>query len=147
MSDNDSRQEDKKVDEGWKQKVREEREVLEKEAEKREKADREPSEEKESEAADTAPEKEAVSESRGELPPPTFTAFASSLASQAFMMLGLVENPLTGRTDKDLDAAKHLLDTLGMLEEKTRGNLTPQEASYLEELLYTLRMAYVKEAG
>lgn len=142
MADNSDGEGYKKVDEGWKKKAREEKEALEKETERTRAAEEPPEDAGEAAEAGDAAGREGV----GQLPPPTFTAFISGLAAQAFMALGLVENPLAGEQEKDLDAARHLLDTLGMLQEKTQGNLTPQEASYLEELLYSLRMAYVKEA-
>lgn len=142
MADNSDGEDYKKVDEGWKKKAREEKEALEKET-KRTQAPEQPREDGgEPDEAGGGPKREGA----GELPPPTFTAFVSGLASQAFMALGLVENPRAGEQEKDLDAARHLLDTLGMLQEKTQGNLAPEEVSYLEDLLYSLRMAYVKEA-
>jgi len=143
MTDKANDEGEKRVDEGWKKRAREEREALEREARSGAGPEEPAREEGEAGEAPGAQEREAAAE----IPPPTFTAFVSGLATQAFMTLGLVENPLTGKKEKDLDAAKHLLDTLGMLQEKTQGNLTPREASHLEELLYSLRMAYVKEAG
>lgn len=142
MADNPDDKGHKKVDEGWKKQAREEREALEKEAERARASEQPREDEREGPEAGDAQRRDA----EGKPPQSTFAAFISGLATQAFMTLGLVENPLTGKQEKDLDAAKHLLDTLGMLQEKTQGNLTPQEVSYLEELLYSLRMAFVKES-
>lgn len=58
--------------------------------------------------------------------------------------LGLSQNPLTGETMKDLKTARHLVDIIAVLEEKTNGNLTEQESLVLENLLTELRMACVR---
>ena len=146
MTDNVHDADEKRVDEGWKKKAREEREALE-----------------EQEAASKAAEGATVGEDAGEgapagekgprggtrggeLPQPTFAGFISGLATQAFVYMGLVENPLTGKKEKDLEAAQHVLDTMAMLQEKTSGNLTAEESAYLEDLLYNLRMGYVEAA-
>jgi hypothetical protein len=66
-----------------------------------------------------------------------------SLASNAAASLGMMPHPVTGETGVDLKTAKHWIDVLGMLEQKTRGNLDPQEEQMLESLLADLRMQYV----
>ncbi|MBI3615916.1 MAG: DUF1844 domain-containing protein [Candidatus Omnitrophica bacterium] len=66
------------------------------------------------------------------------------------MALGEVPHPVTNARQEDLEQARYLIDVLGMLQEKTKGNLTPEEADLLEGLLYELRMKYVaktKQAG
>ena len=60
------------------------------------------------------------------------------------MHLGEVERPGTGTTEKSLPMAKHSIDILSMLEQKTRGNLDPAEAQLLENLLFDLRLRYVE---
>jgi hypothetical protein len=75
--------------------------------------------------------------------PASFTNFLMSLASNAAASLGLMEHPATGLRSVDLPLAKHWIDTLGMLQEKTRGNLTPQERQIMEGLLTDMRMQYV----
>jgi hypothetical protein len=57
--------------------------------------------------------------------------------------LGLISDPQSNQTEIRLDEARHVIDTLQLLEEKTQGNLTPQERDLLTRLLYDLRMAYV----
>jgi len=57
--------------------------------------------------------------------------------------MGMMPHPVTGETGVDLTTAKHWIDVLGMLEQKTQGNLNPQEAQVLEGLLADLRMQYV----
>ena len=58
--------------------------------------------------------------------------------------LGEIPNPVTGTVEPDLDAAKQVIDILGMLREKTRNNLEPGEESLLDSVLYDLRMRYVE---
>ena len=72
-----------------------------------------------------------------------FTEFLMSIASSAFIYLGLVEHPATGRRQVDLGAAKESIDMLDMLREKTRGNLTAGEEKLFEELLADLKMQFV----
>ncbi|NIA21319.1 MAG: DUF1844 domain-containing protein [Anaerolineaceae bacterium] len=68
---------------------------------------------------------------------------ANSLAAQALMMMDPRTDPETGKSAMNLTLAKHSIDLLGMLEEKTGGNLTDQEKSLLDTVLYQVRMAYV----
>ncbi len=77
------------------------------------------------------------------LPPASLSFLFASLATQAFIGLGLVPHPATQKSEIDLGAAKHFIDMLGVLEEKTMGNLTPDEKNHLDGLLFDLRMQYV----
>jgi len=72
-----------------------------------------------------------------------FETLIRSFAGTAMLQLGLVEDPVHGRIPPDLEAACETLDMLGLLEEKTRGNLTPGEKAFLEDVLYQLRVSYV----
>jgi len=72
-----------------------------------------------------------------------FTEFLMNIASSAFVYLGLVEHPATGRRQVDLMAAKETIDVLVMLHEKTKGNLTPGEARFFEDLLADLQTQFV----
>lgn len=76
-------------------------------------------------------------------PPIDFYTFCVSLGSSAFVHLGDAPHPETGETTADLALAKQTIDILGMLEEKTRGNLSEEEASFLRHLLVDLRLRYV----
>jgi Domain of unknown function (DUF1844) len=78
--------------------------------------------------------------------PTSFLSLIMSLASNAAASLGMMPHPATGETGVDLQTAKHWIDVLGMLEEKTQGNLDEQEAQMLENLLADLRMQYVSFA-
>ncbi len=75
----------------------------------------------------------------------TFSSFVVGIASQAFAFLGAVPDPRTGVVRKDLGQAKAMIDILALLAEKTAGNLDEQEARLMEEMLYELRMQYVRE--
>jgi hypothetical protein len=75
--------------------------------------------------------------------PASFMSLIMSLASNAAASLGMMPHPVTGESGVDLQTAKHWIDVLGMLEQKTHGNLDPQEAQVIESLLADLRMQYV----
>lgn len=75
--------------------------------------------------------------------PASFVNFLSTLATNAAAALGAVPHPATGQRSLDLDTGKYWLDVLGMIKDKTEGNLHPQESRLLEGLLADLRMQYV----
>jgi hypothetical protein len=76
------------------------------------------------------------------LPPADFPTLVLSLGSSAMMYLGETESGETG--ERNLPMAKHAIDMLTVLEEKTKGNLSPDEAHLLESLLFDLRLRYVE---
>jgi len=76
--------------------------------------------------------------------PASFVNFLSTLATNAAAALGAVPHPATGKRTLDLETGKYWLDVLGMVKEKTKGNLHPQEARLLDGLLGDLRMQYVQ---
>jgi hypothetical protein len=80
------------------------------------------------------------------LPPVDFSTFVLSLGSSALMHLGEIENPSTGATARNLAMAKHTIDILSLLQEKTRNNLATNEAQLLENLIYDLRLRFVNAA-
>jgi len=75
----------------------------------------------------------------------TFSGFVNGFAIQALMALGLMPDAGSAVVRKNLDEAKAMIDILGMLREKTAGNLTEEEDRMMEEILYDLRMQYVRE--
>lgn len=79
--------------------------------------------------------------------PASFLSLIMSLASNAAASLGMMPHPVSGETGVDLKTAKHWIDVLGMLEQKSSGNLDEQEAQVLEGLLADLRMQYVSFSG
>ena len=81
---------------------------------------------------------------RGPLPPADLTFLVSTLYLQGAMALGLLPNPVTKKAEVQLDQAKHSIDLLTMLQQKTEGNRTPQESDELEAALHELRMTYVQ---
>ncbi|HVU50132.1 MAG TPA: DUF1844 domain-containing protein [Polyangia bacterium] len=79
-----------------------------------------------------------------DIPTVDFHTFVLSLGSSALMHLGELERPGAGGAARDLPMAKHTIDILAMLQDKTRGNLTPDEDKLLESLLYDLRLRFVE---
>jgi hypothetical protein len=78
------------------------------------------------------------------LPPMDFTTFCLSLASSALIHMGLAPYPEGERAEKNVPLAKQTIDILAMLEEKTSGNLSAEEARLLSTLLYDLRLRFVE---
>jgi hypothetical protein len=76
----------------------------------------------------------------------TFGTFLVGLSTQALMHLGDIPDPQTGRPEQDLVGAQQLIDIIGMLDQKTRGNLDNEEAQLIKAILYELRMKYVDRA-
>ncbi len=108
------------VDEDWKSQVEKEKEQLRQQ------------------------ESEATSSPQPEIPEASFSVLLATLGTQAMAMMGLLPNPDgTGNTQVHLPMARHLIDMIGILEEKTKGNLSEDEAKALNENLHQLRMAYV----
>ena len=108
------------VDEDWKTQARAEKEKL---------------------AEDT--DSQADQEQPGQLPQANFTTLINSLMMQALMAMGGVEDPATKKRVVDLNLARFHIDILGVLEEKTKGNLTDEEHKILEQVLHELRMGFM----
>lgn len=79
----------------------------------------------------------------GAIHPVDFSTHVLSLASTALIALGRMEAPDGDKQPIDLETARHLIDVLGMLEQKTKGNLDEPEQKLLASLIYDLRVAYV----
>ncbi len=90
---------------------------------------------------------EARTETQGSASPPPppmdFSMFVLSMANTALFQLGFIKDPDAGESKKDLQGARQTIDLIALLEEKTRGNLTDQEAKIIQEALFQLRMAFV----
>ena len=90
---------------------------------------------------------QAYNQARGpqssRLPEASFLSLANMLAVEAAMHMGLIQSPGEEAPPPDLEAARHLIDMLGMLQTKTRGNLTGEEDNLLENILADLRMQFV----
>jgi hypothetical protein len=114
-------------------------------------------EKKEKEAPAAEQEKEAETTEANEKPdvgdqePPlqfpeiNFATFVASLNASALLQLGAIEDPTTGTKNKNLPMAKQTIDILSMMQEKTAGNLSEEEENLLKNILYDLRLMYVKE--
>lgn len=109
----------KKVDESWKEAVSKDKAA--------------PSDEKAPEAP--------------EMPEVTFGLFISGLLMEALIALGDVEHPVTKKKELSVHHAKFIIETLTMLKDKTKNNLTKEEEDSLEAVLYDLRMRFVQKAG
>jgi len=81
------------------------------------------------------------------VPPATFEFLVHTLFTQALMALGRIPNPITKQSLKNLPTARHFIDTLAMLESKTRGNLSTEEARLLEEVQHQVRTMYVEASS
>jgi len=81
-----------------------------------------------------------------ELPPPTFLSFLSNLGMEAMLALGVMPVKGVEAPKQDLNAARYIIDVLGIIEEKTRGNLRADEKGQLTDLLQNLRFAFAAAA-
>jgi hypothetical protein len=86
----------------------------------------------------------AASMTQAELHTAMFAQMVMQLASTALMLMGRMPNPVTGKTETDLDAARMFIEQLEMLEVKTKGNLGAEEQHLLKQNLMTVRMAFVE---
>ena len=98
-----------------------------------------------------APKEEAPAEKtekeetkRAPLPEVNFNSLIFSLSSSALFHLGEIADPQTGQKQTDTELAKHTIDTIALLKEKTEGNLTEEENKFMESVLTDLRWRYVK---
>jgi len=121
-------EEDKKVDESWKDQVSKEKDesLHEEEEDSSKKTDAEPA---------GFPPMQA-----------SFGMLITELAMQASFFMGEIPDPESEQPVEDLNRAKYLIDELGVIEEKTKGNLTPDEEKALKNVLFELRMKYVEKA-
>ncbi len=87
---------------------------------------------------------DAPSSDKNPLPKIDFSSFILSLYSSGLVQLGKVEDPSSGEKSINLDLAKHTIDMIAMLEEKTKGNLTEEEDNLLKALLSEIRLAFVE---
>ena len=95
---------------------------------------------------ETAPEeKQEKQKPEIHLPEINFATFIFSLNTSALMHLGVLEDPVSGKKVKNLAMGKQTIDILSMMEKKTKGNLSKEEESMLKNILYDLKIIYVKE--
>lgn len=77
---------------------------------------------------------------------PEFNVFITSLGMQAMIFMGEMPNPVTNETKVELDRARYLIETITMIGNKTKGNLTPAEQKLIDDILYGLRFKYAEKA-
>ena len=128
------------VDEDWKTKAQAEKEAIEKEATEKETPSTQDAETSDASDTETDSPKHAY-------PPASFTSLISSLATQAAISLQGMQAEDAAPVPPDLALAKHLIDTLEVLETKTKGNLDEQESAVLSQVLRELRMIFVEVAS
>lgn len=80
-------------------------------------------------------------------PPASFELLLTTLATEALVALGQVPNPITGAVETHRDQARYLVDTIEMLQQKTKGNLTPHERQAIDNLLHQLRLAFIESGA
>jgi hypothetical protein len=99
--------------------------------------------------AESAPETTAPSapDSDESMPPIDFPSYILSYYTQGLVLMGEVPNPYTNKKEEDLASAQHIIDILAMLEQKTKGNLSSDEGSLLESVLYELRMKFMAKTN
>jgi hypothetical protein len=78
------------------------------------------------------------------MPEVTFPAFVMSLNTSALYHLGEIQDPATGKTVVDFDLARHAIDTLVLIQNKTKGNLDRDEEELLRNILYDIKLRFVK---
>jgi hypothetical protein len=90
------------------------------------------------------PPDEKMTDGEQELPPIDFMSFIMSLSTSALIYLGEVPDPVDNETKKIIPMAKQMIDLISLLSEKTKGNLTADEEKYMENILFELRMLFIK---
>ena len=100
-------------------------------------------------ASEEIPKGEAASSGEEAPPRPTidFPSYVLSYYTQGLVLLGEVPNPYTNKKEEDVEAARHTIDILSMIEQKTKGNLGKDEQQLLESVLYELRMKFVAKTN
>lgn len=100
--------------------------------------------------AEARKEKERLAEETveaGPLPAASFAELVNLLVMQAMAGMGLLPGPAGERFAPNLEVAKHFIDMLQVLDDKTKSNLTPEEKGLLDQVLYEMRMSFVQVAG
>ena len=117
------------VDEDWKTQIEAERESLKAEAE--------------SSGAEEEGSGATESPSPAKMPPASLEMLVTSLATEAMLAMGAVPNPATGETSTNPESARYAIDLLEVLQEKTKGNVSPAEETMFRDVLHQLRMLFV----
>lgn len=121
------------IDSDWKEQARAEKEKMSKQAAEKAKP-----------AAQAGKEGQAQP---GGMPPASFETLVSTMATQALFAMGAIPDPRTGQPQMHLELARHHLDMLGVIEDKTKGNLSEEESKMITGTLYELRSRYIQLAN
>ncbi len=89
-------------------------------------------------------EKNSYEFNSDEIPPVSFRDFILGISQSVYIYLGIIPDPISGKTNKNLLLAKHTIDTIEMLKEKTKGNLTQDEENTINYLLTELKFKYLE---
>jgi len=135
------------IDSDWKAEAQREKERLAQQAKSKAQAQAQAQTQAQAGASPAGGAGQAGGGAAHELPPANFETLMGLLATQALMYLGAYADPRTGQPMVDLDVARHHIDLLAVLEEKTKGNLEDEEARSLASMLYELRSRYVQVAN
>jgi hypothetical protein len=101
----------------------------------------------EAKAAAPGPDEKSEKQETPPRPPIDFPSYILSYYTQGLVLLGEVPNPYTNKKEEDVEAAKHTVDILSMLQQKTKGNLSKDEEQLLDSVLYELRMKFMAKTN
>ncbi len=96
---------------------------------------------------ETKPEETKPEEGAEDIPVPDFSSFVFSISTTVLMDLGEIEHPINKEKKVNLRMAKHSIDVLDMLKDKTEGNLTDQESALIVNILSDLKLRYFKKTS
>jgi hypothetical protein len=127
------------IDEDWKAQVQAEKEA----------AAQQPKAEPASASADATSAAEPSSGASADpaMPPASFEMLVTTLATEALVAMGQVPHPLTGKAELRRNQAQYLIDTLDVLRQKSKGNLTPAEQELIDSVLHQVRMVFIAVAN
>jgi hypothetical protein len=98
-------------------------------------------------SASPVPEEKSAEREAPPRPPIDFPSYILSYYTQGLVLLGEVPNPYTNKKEEDVDAARHTVDILSMLQQKTKGNLSKDEEQLLDSVLYELRIKFMAKTN
>jgi hypothetical protein len=98
-------------------------------------------------APSPGPEEKSAEKESPPRPPIDFPSYILSYYTQGLVLLGEVPNPYTNKKEEDVEAARHTVDILSMLQQKTKGNLSKDEEQLLDSVLYELRIKFMAKTN
>lgn len=85
-------------------------------------------------------------ETTSRVPPADFQTLVTMFSTQAMVAMGAIPHPSSGKAEVQLELARHFIDLLGVVEEKSKGNLTADEANLITSSLHYLRMSFIEQS-